>query len=185
LYGFWIVKNYREAYAMHASNGILFNHESPRRGENFVTRKITYSLARIRAGKQPAMRLGNLEARRDWGHAADYVEAMWLMLQQDTPEDFVIATGEAHSVREFVERAAAVAGFDIAWEGEGVEEVGRDRKSGDVIVTIDPKYYRPAEVELLLGDPTNAREKLGWRPRYDFATLVEEMMNADLKAMGC
>ena len=180
LYGYWIVKNYRESYGLHASNGILFNHESPRRGENFVTRKITYSLARIKAGIEDSLRLGNLDAKRDWGHAADYVNAMWLMLQQDQPDDYVIATGETHAVREFVERAAAIAGFDIAWEGEGVDEVGRDRKTGNVIVTIDPKYFRPAEVELLLGDPTKAQRALGWQRKVSFEQLVETMMTADL-----
>lgn len=184
LYGYWIVKNYREAYGMHASNGILFNHESPRRGENFVTRKITYSLARIKAGLQETLSLGNLEARRDWGFAGDYVEAMWLMLQQDDPDDYVVATGETHSVRSFVERAAQVAGFDLAWEGEGVDEVGRDRKTGKVILTINPKFYRPSEVDLLLGDAGKARRVLGWTPRVGFDELVEIMMRADLEGIG-
>jgi len=181
LYGFWIVKNYREAYGMHASNGILFNHESPRRGENFVTRKITYSLARIRAGLQEVLRLGNLDAKRDWGFARDYVEAMWLVLQQDEPDDYVVATGETHTVREFVERAAAIAGFDIEWAGEGVDETGRDRKTGRTVVAIDPKYFRAAEVDLLLGDPVKARKVLGWEPRVSFDELVELMMKADLE----
>jgi GDPmannose 4,6-dehydratase len=184
LYGFWIVKNYRESYGMHASNGILFNHESPRRGENFVTRKITYSLARIRAGQQDMLRLGNLEARRDWGYAKDFVEAMWLMLQKDQPDDYVVATGEARSVREFVEHACRVAGFDLAWEGEGVKEVGIDRKSGKTIVGISPKYFRPAEVDLLLGDPSKARAELGWTPKVTFEELVEIMMRADLELVG-
>ena len=184
LYGFWIVKNYREAYNMHASNGILFNHESPRRGENFVTRKITYSLARIKAGQQEQLRLGNLDARRDWGYARDYVEAMWLILQQDEPDDYVIATGQTHTVREFVERAASIAGFDIEWEGEGVDEVGRDGKTGKTIVTIDPKYFRAAEVDLLLGDPSKARKILGWKPRVSFDELVRMMMEADLDRVG-
>jgi GDPmannose 4,6-dehydratase len=181
LYGFWITKNYREAYNMHASNGILFNHESPRRGENFVTRKITYSLARIKAGQQDVLRLGNLEAIRDWGYAKDYVEMMWLMLQQDQPDDYVVATGEGHTVRDFVEAAGRVAGFDIAWEGEGVNEIGRDRKSGRKIIEINPKHFRPAEVDLLIGDPTKARTVLGWSPRVTFHELVEIMMKADLK----
>lgn len=184
MYGFWIVKNYREAYGMHASNGILFNHESPRRGENFVTRKITYSLARIKAGLQSRLRLGNLEAKRDWGYAEDYVEAMWLILQQDTPDDYVIATGETHTVREFVEHACRVAGLDLEWEGTGIDEVGRDRNSGEVIVDIDPRFFRPAEVDLLLGDPSKAKTELGWQPRVTFAHLAEMMMKADLKLVG-
>jgi GDPmannose 4,6-dehydratase len=184
LYAFWIVKNYREAYGMHASNGILFNHESPRRGENFSTRKITYSLARIKAGLQEVLKLGNLESKRDWGYARDYVEAMWLMLQQDEPDDFVIATGETHSVREFVERTCAIAGFDLVWEGEGENEVGRDAATGKTIISIDPKYYRPAEVDLLLGDPGKARRVLGWEPRVTFEELVEIMMRADLELWG-
>jgi GDPmannose 4,6-dehydratase len=165
---------------MHASNGILFNHESPRRGENFVTRKITYSLARIKAGLQDELRLGNMDAKRDWGYAKDYVEGMWRMLQQDKPGDYVLATGETHSVREFIERATQIAGFDLVWEGEGINEVGIDRKSGKQIVSIDPKYFRPAEVDLLLGDPTLAKEKLGWTPAVTFDGLVDLMMRADL-----
>jgi len=184
LYGFWITRNYREAYGMHASNGILFNHESPRRGENFVTRKITYSLARIKAGEQAALRLGNLNAKRDWGYARDYVMAMWLILQQARPDDYVVATGETHSVREFVEKAGRIAGFDIAWEGDGPNEKGRDVKSGRIIVEIDPKFYRPAEVELLLGNPEKARKTLGWKPSVTFEELVEMMMRADLKLVG-
>jgi GDPmannose 4,6-dehydratase len=184
LYGYWIVKNYRESYDMHASNGILFNHESPRRGENFVTRKITLSLARIKAGLQPTLRLGNMDAKRDWGYAKDFVEMMWLMLQQPEADDYVAATGEMHTVREFVENAAPIAGFDIAWEGEGDKECGRDRKTGKVIVEVDPKFYRPAEVEQLLGDPTKARTKLGWTPKVKFEELVEIMMKADLKALS-
>ena len=182
LYAFWIVKNYREAYGMHASNGILFNHESPRRGENFVTRKITLSLARIKAGLQPTLRLGNMDAKRDWGYAGDYVEAMWLMLQRPTPEDYVVATGETRTVREFVDRAAPYAGFDIVWEGSGVNEIGRDRKTGRKIVEIDPRFFRPAEVDLLLGDPSKAKAELGWAPRVTFEQLVELMMKADLGA---
>jgi GDPmannose 4,6-dehydratase len=184
LYGYWIVRNYRESYGLHASNGVLFNHESPRRGENFVTRKITYSFARIRAGQQLCLSLGNLGARRDWGYARDYVRGMWLMLQQEKPDDYVLATGETHTVREFVEKAAAVAGFDMAWEGTGVEEKGRDRKSGRVLVQVNPKYFRPAEVELLLGDATKAAKILGWRPEVTFDRLVEIMALADLEACG-
>ena len=181
LYGYWIVRNYRESYGMHASNGILFNHESERRGENFVTRKITLGLARVKLGQKDRLSLGNLDAKRDWGHARDYVEAMWLMLQQDEPDDFVVATGETHSVREFVEAAAAAADLEIAWEGSGTDEVGRDRASGEVIVDVDPRFYRPAEVDLLLGDPSKAKEKLGWSPRISFEGLAETMMHADLE----
>ena len=184
LYGFCVVKNYRESYGMHASNGILFNHESPRRGENFVTRKITLSLARIKAGQQKTLRLGNMEAKRDWGYAKDYVEMMWMMLQQPEPDDYVVATGEMHTVREFVERACEVAGFEIEWEGEGTDEIGRDKKTGNTIVEIDPRFYRPAEVDQLLGDPTKAKEKLGWVPEVKFEGLVELMMRADLEAVG-
>lgn len=169
---------------MHASNGILFNHESPRRGENFVTRKITLTLAQIRAGHESTLKLGNLDALRDWGFAGDYVEAIWLMLQQEQPDDYVIATGESHSVREFVERAAQIAGFRIGWEGQGVDEVGLDAVSGRVIVQIDPKFYRPAEVDALLGDAGKARRVLGWQPRVGFTELVEMMMRADLAACG-
>jgi len=181
LYGYWIVRNYRESYGMHASNGILFNHESERRGENFVTRKITLGLARVKLGQKDRLSLGNLDAKRDWGHARDYVEAMWLMLQQDAPDDFVVATGETHSVREFVEAAAAAADLEIAWEGSGTDEIGRDRASGEVIVDVDPRFYRPAEVDLLLGDPSKAKEKLGWSPRISFEGLAEAMMHADLE----
>ncbi|MEM9177336.1 MAG: GDP-mannose 4,6-dehydratase [Myxococcota bacterium] len=181
LYGYWIVRNYRESYGMHASNGILFNHESERRGENFVTRKITLGLARVKLGRQERLSLGNLDAKRDWGHARDYVEAMWLMLQQDEPDDFVVATGETHSVREFVVAAASAAGIEIEWEGSGTDEVGRDRATGEVIVDVDPRFYRPAEVDLLLGDPTKAKTKLGWTPRISFEALAETMMHADLE----
>jgi GDPmannose 4,6-dehydratase len=184
LYGFWITKNYREAYGMHASNGILFNHESPRRGENFVTRKITLTLAKIKAGLEPVLKLGNLDAKRDWGHAKDYVEMMWMMLQQPEGDDYVAATGETHAVREFVDKAAAVAGFDLSWEGQGVEEKGRDKKSGKLIVQVDPRFFRPAEVDLLIGDPSKAKTKLGWKPRIAFAELAEMMMKADLEAVA-
>ena len=180
LYAYWITVNYREAYGIYACNGILFNHESPIRGETFVTRKITRALARIKLGMQDCLYLGNLNARRDWGHARDYVEMQWLMLQQDAPEDFVIATGEQHAVREFVELAAAEVGIDITWKGEGVDEKGYD-SHGRCIVAVDPRYFRPAEVETLLGDPTKAREKLGWQSRTSFADLVGEMMREDLK----
>ena len=181
IYGFWITKNYREAYNMFSCNGILFNHESPIRGETFVTRKIARAAVRIKYGLQKALYLGNLDAKRDWGHAKDYIEAMWLMLQQDTPDDFVIATGETHSVREFLELAFAEVGITIAWQGEGVDEVGYDTKTGQRIIFIDQKYFRPSEVEFLLGDPTKAKEKLGWEPRIRFHELVTEMMNSELQ----
>ena len=179
LYAYWITVNYREAYNLFACNGILFNHESPLRGETFVTRKITRALARIKLGLQDSLALGNMDAKRDWGHARDYVEMMWLMLQQDTPEDFVIATGQQYSVRDFVGRAAAELGMDLTFEGEGLDEVGRD-SDGRVVVRVDPQYFRPAEVETLLGDATKARTKLGWEPRTSFETLVKEMVEADL-----
>lgn len=181
LYGFWITKNYRESYGMFAVNGILFNHESERRGETFVTRKITLAAARIAAGEQDKLYLGNLSALRDWGYARDYVECMWLMLQHDTPEDFVIATGEQHSVREFTERAFREVGIDLRWEGEGVEERGIDIATGRVLVEVDPKYFRPAEVETLLGDPTKAKELLGWNPsKTSFEELVRIMVRHDV-----
>ncbi|MBF1308073.1 MAG: GDP-mannose 4,6-dehydratase [Porphyromonadaceae bacterium] len=181
LYGFWITKNYRESYDMFAVNGILFNHESERRGETFVTRKITLAAARIAAGEQDKLYLGNLSALRDWGYARDYVECMWLMLQHDTPEDFVIATGEQHSVREFTERAFHEVGIDLRWEGEGVEERGIDIATGRVLVEVDPKYFRPAEVETLLGDPTKAKELLGWNPsKTSFEELVRIMVRHDV-----
>ena len=181
LYGFWITKNYRESYGMFAVNGILFNHESERRGETFVTRKITLAAARIAAGEQDKLYLGNLSALRDWGYARDYVECMWLMLQHDTPEDFVIATGEQHSVREFTERAFHEVGIDLRWEGEGVEESGIDIATGRVLVEVDPKYFRPAEVETLLGDPTKAKELLGWNPsKTSFEELVRIMVRHDV-----
>lgn len=182
LYAFWIVKNYRESYGMFACNGILFNHESPLRGETFVTRKITRALARIKLGLQSCLYLGNLDAKRDWGHARDYVEMQWLMLQQDQPEDFVIATGVQSSVREFVNIAASHLDMKIRWEGSGVEERGIDKATGQQIVAVDPRYFRPAEVETLLGDPTKAREQLGWAPRTTFAELVQEMIEADLES---
>ena len=181
LYGFWITKNYRESYGMFAVNGILFNHESERRGETFVTRKITLAAARIAAGEQDKLYLGNLSALRDWGYARDYVECMWLMLQHDTPEDFVIATGEQHSVREFTERTFHEVGIDLRWEGEGIEERGIDIATGRVLVEVDPKYFRPAEVETLLGDPTKAKELLGWNPsKTSFEELVRIMVRHDV-----
>ena len=176
LYGYWIVKNYRESYNMHASSGILFNHESSRRGETFVTRKIVRALSRISTGNQQMLELGNLNALRDWGHAKDYVEAMWLMLQQEKPDDYVIATGKQYSVRDFVDAAAPYFGFNIQWRGEGLEEFGFDLNTGKTVVSVNPKYFRPAEVETLLGDATKAREVLGWEPKYDFNALVEEMV---------
>jgi GDPmannose 4,6-dehydratase len=179
LYGYWITVNYREAYGMYACNGILFNHESPIRGETFVTRKITRALARIKLGIQSKLYLGNLGAMRDWGHARDYVEMQWLMLQQDTPEDFVIATGEQHSVREFVELAGRRIGMEITWEGEGIEEKGY-LADGTCVVEVDPGYFRPTEVDTLLGDARKARTKLGWAPKVDFQTMVDEMADADL-----
>ena len=175
LYGFWIVKNYREAYGLHASSGILFNHESSRRGETFVTRKITQGLSRISVGVQDVLYLGNLDAKRDWGHAKDYAEAMWLMLQQDEPDDYVIATGEQHSVREFVELAAPFFGLDIEWKGEGIDEEGVDKTTGRSIIKVSDKYFRPTEVESLLGDASKAKEKLGWEPKITFKQLVEDM----------
>jgi GDP-mannose 4,6-dehydratase len=180
LYAYWITKNYRESYGMFACNGILFNHESPMRGETFVTRKITREVARIHLGLKKALYLGNLDAKRDWGHARDYVEAMWLMLQQDVADDFVIGTGETHSVREFVERAFAHIGIKIAWKGSGVDEVGYDEKTGRSLVFVDAKYFRPAEVDLLISDPTKANTVLGWKPKILFQELVTEMMDAEL-----
>jgi GDPmannose 4,6-dehydratase len=181
LYAYWIVRNYREAYGIFACNGILFNHESPRRGETFVTRKITRGLARIKSGLEKKLYLGNLDARRDWGHAKDYVEAMWLMLQKDKPRDFVIATGKNYSVREFVEIAGKKIGFDIIWSGNGLDEKGVDRNTGNVIIEIDEKYFRPTEVENLLGDPSKARQILGWEPKISFEELVNEMVEHDLE----
>jgi GDPmannose 4,6-dehydratase len=181
LYAYWITVNYREAYGMYACNGILFNHESPVRGETFVTRKITRALARIKLGLQECVYLGNLNAKRDWGHAKDYVEMQWLMLQQKAPEDYVIASGQQHSVRDFVNAAAKEAGISIKWRGKGLQEKGYDAK-GNCIVAVDPKYFRPTEVESLLGDASKARKKLGWKPRITFPELVAEMMREDLKS---
>jgi GDPmannose 4,6-dehydratase len=181
LYAYWITVNYREAYGLFACNGILFNHESPIRGETFVTRKITRALTRIKVGLDECLFIGNLDARRDWGHARDYVDAQWRILQQPEPEDFVISTGEQHSVREFIVAAAAILGITITWSGKGKEEVGSD-KTGKVIVRIDPRYFRPAEVDTLLGDPSKAKKKLGWRPKVSFDELVQEMVREDLRA---
>jgi GDPmannose 4,6-dehydratase len=181
LYGYWITVNYREAYGMYASNGILFNHESPIRGETFVTRKITRSVARIETGREDTLYLGNLSAKRDWGHARDYIEGMHRILQVDTPGDFVLATGETHSVREFVELAFAEVGRTIVWRGEGVDETGVDEASGKTLVRVDPTYFRPTEVDLLIGDAGKAREQLGWKPKTTFIQLVKEMVAADLQ----
>ena len=183
LYAYWIAVNYREAYGMHVSNGILFNHEGPTRGETFVTRKITRAVAAIEQGRQAKLYLGNLDVRRDWGHARDYVEGMWLMLQQPKPDDFVLATGEAHSVREFAARAFAHVGRAIVWEGEGDAERGLDAASGEVLIEIDPRYYRPTEVAHLVGDPAKARRVLGWRHSVGFEELVGEMVEQDIKAL--
>jgi GDPmannose 4,6-dehydratase len=180
LYAYWITVNYREAYGYHASNGILFNHEGPTRGETFVTRKISRAVAAIELGLQDCLYLGNLDARRDWGHARDYVEGMWLILQQEEPDDYVLATGESHSVREFVELAFGEIGRQIVWRGKGVEEKGIDERSGKVLVAIDPRYFRPTEVDHLLGDPSKANQRLGWRHKTRFADLVKEMVAADL-----
>ena len=176
LYGYWIVKNYRESYGLHASSGILFNHESPRRGETFVTRKITRGLSRISVGEQRQLYLGNLNAKRDWGHAKDFVEAMWLMLQQNEPDDYVIATGEQYSVKDFVDKAAPFFGFNIEWMGEGLDEVGYDWSTKRQVIAVDKKYFRPAEVESLLGDPSKAKQKLGWEPKISFDQLIEDMV---------
>jgi len=181
LYAHWMTVNYREAYGLFACSGILFNHESPVRGETFVTRKVTRGLARIHEGLDDCLYLGNLDALRDWGHARDHVRAQWLMLQQAEPEDFVIATGEQHSVREFVERAGVLLGYDIEWRGQGLAEQGLDRRSGRVLVRVDPRYFRPAEVDALLGDATKARTKLGWAPEIGFDQLVREMVDTDLE----
>jgi GDPmannose 4,6-dehydratase len=183
LYAYWTTVNYREAYGMHASNGILFNHEGPTRGETFVTRKITRAVAAISIGLQRKLYLGNLDAERDWGHARDYVEGMWMILQQKQPDDYVLATGEKHSVREFAEKAFANIGRRIDWQGAGIEEKGIDARSGEVLIEIDPRYFRPTEVGLLLGDPSKARERLGWRHKTTFEELVTEMVEADLAAV--
>jgi len=184
LYAHWITVNYREAYALHASNGILFNHESPNRGETFVTRKISRAVASIHHGYQSRLYLGNLDSKRDWGHARDYVEAMWLMMQQDKPDDYVIATGETHTVREFVELAFAETGRQIAWQGAGTQEHGVDAKSGQVLVSIDPRYFRPTEVDYLHGDPAKAQAKLGWKHKVSFRELVSEMVASDLQVVS-
>ena len=176
LYGYWIIKNYREAYGMHCSSGILFNHESPRRGETFVTRKITRALSKISVGMQDVLELGNLNAKRDWGHAKDFVEAMWLMLQQDEPDDYVIATGEQYSVKEFVDKAAPFFGFKIESRGEGLDEFGYDLNTQKTVIKVSDRYFRPAEVESLLGDPTKAKQKLGWEPKITFDQLIEDMV---------
>ena len=182
LYAHWITKNYRESYGIHASSGILFNHESPRRGETFVTRKITKALAEIRYSKKTTpLELGNLDAKRDWGHAKDYVEAMWLMTQQENPDDYVIATGQQHTVREFVEASCDYMGYNLEWVGEGLKEIGRERGTGEVLVQVNPDFYRPAEVESLVGDCTKAKEKLGWKHNYSFTELGEEMCKYDLE----
>jgi GDPmannose 4,6-dehydratase len=183
LYAYWITRNYRDGYGLHASNGVLFNHESPLRGETFVTRKITRGVAAIELGLQDCLYMGNLDAKRDWGHARDYVEGMWRILQQDTPDDYVLATGEAHTVREFVERAFAEVDRPVVWDGEGVDEVGKDATDGRVLVRIDPRYFRPLEVDYLLGDATKARTKLGWHHRVGFEELVRDMVTADLEAV--
>lgn len=184
LYGHWITKNYRESYDMFALSGILFNHEGERRGPEFVTRKISKAVAQIKNGKQDVIELGNLDAKRDWGYAGDYVEGMWRMLQQDTPEDYVLATGETHSIREFCELAFKEIGVDIAWEGTGADEVGKDAASGAIRIRINPAFYRPAEVDLLLGDPTKAETELGWERKVDFPSLVKLMVEHDLQAQA-
>jgi len=179
VYAYWITVNYREAYGMHASNGILFNHESPVRGETFVTRKITRALARIKMGLQDKLHIGNLDSLRDWGHAKDYVEAMWLVLQQDQPDDYVIATGKQYSVRQFIEFGAAELGMVIGWQGSGIDEVAIDRNTGKQVVAVDKRYFRPTEVETLLGDPSKAKRVLGWEPKISVEQLVREMVAAD------
>lgn len=181
IYGYWIVKNFREAYDLFACNGILFNHESERRGKTFVTRKITIALSEIAEGKRDMLYLGNIDSQRDWGYAKEYVEAMWLMLQQEVPEDFVIATGKTYTVRFFIEQAAKHVGYDIVWEGEGVNEIGKDKKTGKQIVAINPKYYRPTEVDILIGDASKAKEKLGWETKVEIKELIQIMMENDIK----
>lgn len=183
LYAFWVCINYREAYDMFACNGILFNHESPRRGETFVTRKITRAVAKISLGLQDSLELGNLDSQRDWGHAKDYVEGMWMMLQRETPEDFVLATGETHSVRQFVQLAFQEIGKEIVWEGQAENEVGKDKQTGQILIKVNPKFYRPSEVELLLGDASKADRMLNWRPKTTFVDLVKEMVAADIQLM--
>jgi GDPmannose 4,6-dehydratase len=183
LYAYWITVNYRESYGMHASNGILFNHESPIRGETFVTRKITRAVARISAGLQPVLYLGNLDAKRDWGHAKDYIEGMWMIVQNERPDDYVLATGETHSVREFVELAFAEVGMSVAWKGKGADEIGYDVKTGNELVRIDPRYFRPTEVDLLLGDASKARATFGWQHKVKFPELVKEMVAADVQLL--
>lgn len=180
LYGYWITVNYREAYGMYACNGILFNHESPIRGETFVTRKITRAAVRIAKGIQPKLYLGNLEAKRDWGHAKDYVKGMWMILQQEKPKDFVLATGKTYTVRHFCDLAFSEVGIKLIWEGEGVNEVGKHAKTGEVLIEVDPNYFRPTEVDLLIGDPTKAKQQLGWEPQYDLEALVKDMISGDL-----
>ncbi len=184
IFAYWVTKNYRDAYDLFGCNGILFNHESPRRGETFVTRKITMAVANILAGNQDKLYLGNLNAKRDWGYAPEYIKAMWLMLNQDGPEDFVIATGEMHTVREFAEEAFSYAGYNIEWVGKGVKEKGTDKKSGKVLVEIDPRYFRPTETEVLLGDASKAKKKLGWKPKVRFKELVKIMVDADMRDLG-
>jgi GDPmannose 4,6-dehydratase len=181
LYAYWAVVNYREGFGLHASNGILFNHESPRRGEAFVTRKVTLSVAGIKAGKLEKLSMGNIDAKRDWGYAPDYVEMMWMMLQQETPDDYVVATNETHTVREFIEESFRIAGYELDWKGSGVDEKGYDRKTGKLLVDINPRYFRPTEVDLLIGNPQKAKEKLGWEPKVKFKELVRIMTEADLK----
>ncbi|QTL97719.1 GDP-mannose 4,6-dehydratase [Iocasia frigidifontis] len=181
LYSYWIVKNYREAYGMYAVNGILFNHESPRRGKHFVTRKISRAAARIAKGQQKKLYLGNLNAKRDWGYARDYVEMMWMMLQQEKPEDYIVASGETHTVREFAELAFKYVGIDLEWSGKGIEEKGIDKQTGEIIIQVDPRYFRPTEVDILIGDSSKAKEKLGWEPKLTFNELVKIMVESDLR----
>ncbi|CAF3728274.1 unnamed protein product [Rotaria sp. Silwood1] len=183
IYGYWIVVNYREAYNLYACNGILFNHESPRRGETFVTRKITRAVAAIKKGKQESITLGNLDSKRDWGFAPEYCEGMWMMMQKETPEDYVLATGETHTVKEFTELSFKAVGIDIEWEGKEENEKGKDKKTGKVLVSVDPTYYRPTEVDLLIGDATKAKVNLGWEPKIKFEELVSIMVKADLEVM--
>jgi GDPmannose 4,6-dehydratase len=184
LFAYWITVNYREAYNIYACNGILFNHESPRRGKRFVSRKITIAVAKIKAGIQDKLYIGNLDAKRDWGYAPEYVEAMWKMMQLDKPVDLVIATGQTHTVREFVEKAFGCAGIEIVWEGEGVETKGIDKKTGKILVEVDPRYFRPAEVDVLIGDPSKAKEVIGWDPQVKFEQLVEIMVKADIDKLA-